>query len=99
MKKENNLSKKISILRDFQTIPGVGKSIASDLYELGIRTPLELRNINPEKLYDRLCNFKGVRVDRCMLYVFRCAVYYVSNAKHDPQLLLWWNWKSAGGKN
>jgi hypothetical protein len=32
-------------------------------------------------------------VDRCMLYVFRCAVYYATNKKHDPKLLKWWNWK------
>jgi hypothetical protein len=32
-------------------------------------------------------------VDRCLLYVFRCAVYFASHKKHDPKLLLWWNWK------
>jgi len=32
-------------------------------------------------------------VDRCALYVFRCAVYYASHAKHDPEKLLWWNWQ------
>jgi hypothetical protein len=32
-------------------------------------------------------------VDRCMLNVFRCAVYYASNDIHDPELLKWWNWK------
>jgi hypothetical protein len=28
-----------------------------------------------------------------MLYVFRTAVYYASNSKHDPEKLKWWNWK------
>lgn len=37
------------------------------------------------KHYER----QSVQVDRCMLYVFRCAVYY----EHDPELLKWWNWK------
>lgn len=32
-------------------------------------------------------------MDRCMLYVFRCAVYYASSEQHDPELLKWWNWK------
>jgi hypothetical protein len=34
-------------------------------------------------------------VDRCVLYVFRCAVYFASEAEHDPELLKWWNWKDA----
>ncbi|MGA3073400.1 MAG: helix-hairpin-helix domain-containing protein, partial [Bryobacteraceae bacterium] len=29
----------------------------------------------------------------CVLYVFRCAVYFASEAEHDPELLKWWNWK------
>ena len=31
--------------------------------------------------------------DRCVLYAFRCAVYYASHTTHDPNLLKWWNWK------
>ncbi|NQU25233.1 MAG: pathogenicity locus, partial [Candidatus Nealsonbacteria bacterium] len=30
------------------------------------------------------------------LYVFRCAVYFASNATHDAELLKWWNWKDGG---
>jgi hypothetical protein len=37
----------------------------------------------------------GAHVDRCALYVFRCAVYFASEAKPDPELLKWWNWKDA----
>jgi Pathogenicity locus len=32
-------------------------------------------------------------VDRCVLYVFRAAVYFASNKKHDEEKLKWWNWK------
>ncbi|MEJ2052157.1 MAG: helix-hairpin-helix domain-containing protein, partial [Calditrichota bacterium] len=39
------------------------------------------------------CFQSGYKVDRCMLYVFRTAVYYVSNTGHDPEKLKWWNWK------
>ncbi|MEK7263531.1 MAG: helix-hairpin-helix domain-containing protein [Bacteroidota bacterium] len=86
------------ILKQFQQLPGVGKSIAVDLYELGFRSNSELMNENPEELYERFCRLKGMHIDRCMLYVLRCIVYYVSNKKHDPALLLWWNWKDDGGK-
>ena len=37
----------------------------------------------------------AVQVDRCVLYVFRVAVYVASTPeeKRDPNLLKWWNWK------
>jgi Pathogenicity locus len=84
---------KQSVMREFRQIPGVGKSIAEDLWNLGLRSVSDLKNQDPEDLYLRLCALQGTHVDRCMLYVFRCAVYYASNDIHDPELLKWWNWK------
>ncbi|MBI4743799.1 MAG: helix-hairpin-helix domain-containing protein [Actinobacteria bacterium] len=81
------------VLKEFQQIPGVGKVVAQDLWDLGFRSTKELKNKNPEELYIKLCAHEGTRVDRCMLYVFRCAVYFASNKIHDPELLKWWNWK------
>jgi hypothetical protein len=75
-----------------QVIPGVGKSIANDLNRLGIKKVSGLRGKDPEKLYLRFCAMEGYPVDRCLLYVFRCAVYYASHDRHDPELLKWWNW-------
>jgi hypothetical protein len=60
---------------------------------MGLRSVEELKDKDPEKLYRELCEKQGVQVDRCMLYVFRCAVYYASNKRHDPEMLKWWNWK------
>jgi hypothetical protein len=90
-----NLIQKKQVLSEFEKIPGVGKSIALDLWELGLRSISELRNNDPEKLYAKHCKQKGQPVDRCLLYVFRCAVYFASHKKHNPKLLLWWNWKDA----
>jgi Pathogenicity locus len=84
---------KAAALKEFQQIPGVGKSIAADLWNLGFRSVQGLKNQNPEKLYFRQCRQKGMKVDRCMLYVLRCAVYYASHDRHQPRLLKWWNWK------
>jgi hypothetical protein len=84
---------KQAVLREFRQVPGVGKSIAEDLWDLGLRSISDLQNRDPEDLYLRLCALQGTHVDRCMLYVFRCAVYYASNDIHDPELLKWWNWK------
>jgi hypothetical protein len=84
-----------SALADLTRIPGVGPSIASDLYFLGVREVAELRGRNPERLYSELCRETGQHVDRCVLYVFRCAVYFASESKHDPEKLKWWNWKDG----
>lgn len=83
-------------LADFREIPGVGEKIARDFYDMGFRSKRELVGQDPEALYERLNRLKGATVDRCMLYVFRCAVYYVSHGRHDPEKLKWWNWKSPG---
>jgi len=78
---------------ELTVIPGIGPSLAADLEGLGVRAVADLRRANPEALYDELCAKTGVRQDRCVLYAFRCAVYYASHASHDPNLLKWWNWK------
>jgi hypothetical protein len=87
------MSSKQDVLKELMKIPGVGKSIAEDLWNLDIRAAAELKDQNPEVLYERLCVQQGMKIDRCMLYVFRCAVYYASNRVHDPEMLKWWNWK------
>jgi len=74
-------------------IPGVGKSVAGDLIGLGYNQVCDLAGEDPEEMYERLCNQCGVKVDRCMLYVFRCAVYYASEESRDSEKLKWWYWK------
>lgn len=86
---------KQAVLKELRQIPGVGKAIAQDLYDLGFRSVEDLKDQDPDKMYLEHCLEKGMKVDRCMLYVFRCAVYYASNEKHDPELLKWYNWKDA----
>ena len=86
-----------------QEVPGVGPSIAIDLEKLGIAATKDLIGKDPEVLYHQLCIEEGQQMDRCVLYVFRCAVYYAENQFHDPELLKWWNWsdhkKSLHRKN
>jgi predicted RecB family nuclease len=86
-----------SAIRELSRIPGVGPSIAANLYRIGIRQVADLRGRDPERLYAALCRAEGQRVDRCALYVFRCAVYFASESRHDPELLKWWNWKDGRG--
>src|SRR5258708_11832938 len=76
-----------------QVIPGVGASIAEELREIVIEKVADLKRADPEALYRRSNEQKGVVQDRCLLYVFRCAVYYASRPVHEPEKLKWWNWK------
>ncbi len=83
------------VLKEFRTLPGVGKSIAQDLWDLGIRSKTELAKLDPEELYERLCQYQGTKVDRCMLYVFRCAVYVSGTPNPEPEKMKWWSWKDS----
>lgn len=86
-------------LIDLQRIPGVGPSIAHDLWNLGIERVGDLRGRDPEALYDAHCAQRGMSADNCMRYVFRCAVYFATEEEPDPALLRWWCWKDrASGR-
>ena len=78
---------------DLQTIPGIGPSMAQDLRDLGYFRVSDLKGQDPELMFKRLKLIHGSYLDRCVLYVFRCAVYFASQEQHDPELLKWWNWK------
>ena len=80
-------------IKDLMVIPGVGKSIAEDLYNIGIRSVEDLKKSDPLALYELSNHHAGVVQDRCLLYVFRCAVYFAKTKHPNPELLKWWNWK------
>lgn len=79
--------------KELLCIPGVGKSIRGDLEELGYETISSLIGADPQEMYAKHCQIKGMKVDRCVLYVFRCAVYFATEENPDPEKLKWWNWK------
>ena len=81
--------------RALQKIPGVGPSLALDLKDLGYETPRDLIGADPEEMYLRLCDLREKPIDRCVLYVFREAVYFATNRRPEPELLKWWNWSDA----
>ncbi len=78
---------------ELRTIPGIGPRMAEDLRLLGIRRVADLRTRDPERMYRKLERLTGARQDPCVLYVFRCAVYFARTARPRPELLKWWNWK------
>ncbi len=86
---------KKDVLEEFREMPGVGKAVANDLWDLGYRSISSLKPENPELMYENLCEYQGKKVCRCMLYVFRLSVYYANTpeSKRNPHLLKWQNWK------
>lgn len=82
-------------LKELKSIPGVGKFIAQELWDIEIRSIDDLKGKSPEKLYEKSNKHAGMVQDRCLLYVFRCAVYFAETDEddRDQQKLLWWNWK------
>lgn len=81
--------------RRLQVIPGIGKSLSQDLIDLGYKDVDDLDGEDPEAMYRRLIALRGHHIDRCVLYTFRCAVYFATEQTHEPELLRWWNWKDA----
>lgn len=90
-----NTYKKLEHFKSLLQIPWVWKTIAQDLINLGITKVEDLRGRDPEELYRLHNEYRGSVQDRCMLYTFRCAVYYADTPpeKRNPELLKWWNWK------
>ena len=74
-------------------IPGVGKKIETYLINLGYVKLEDLKGQDPEEMYERDCILKGFKEDRCLLYVYRVAVYFAENEVHEVEKLKWWNWK------
>lgn len=76
-----------------QSLPSIGPSLAAVLRDLGFTQPEDLRGQDPERMFADLCAMRGEKIDRCVLYSFRCAVYAASTAAPEPELKKWWNWK------
>ncbi|PCJ23718.1 MAG: pathogenicity locus [SAR86 cluster bacterium] len=85
----------IDASKEFQIIPGVGKSLSKDFVDLGYKKVNDLKGESPEAMYKNLIALRGSHIDRCVLYVFRCAVYFASNSVHEAESLKWWNWKDG----
>jgi hypothetical protein len=89
------MATKKQAIKELKQIPGIGISIANDLWNIGIGSVKDLNGKDPEKLYLKSNKFANAIQDRCLLYAFRCAVYYAETPAENRELekLRWWNWK------
>ena len=58
--------------------------------KLGYTNVESLVEANPEEMYEEDRKLCGGSLDRCVLYVYRCAVEY---SKTRNKELKWWNFK------
>jgi Pathogenicity locus len=71
-----------------EDVPNIGKSIADDLRQLGVRSPGDLRGRDPYQLYEELCEVTGQRHDPCLLDTFIAAVRFMEGGPNKP----WWKY-------
>ena len=85
---------KANALKELRQIPGVGKVVAADLWNLGYHSIADLKGEDPELIYIRHNDIKKEVQDICMLYIFRSAVYFADTfgKVQDAEKLKWWNW-------
>ena len=76
---------------DLIRIPGVGKETKKDLLSLGYYKVEDLVGEDPDAMYERQCQIEKCQVDRCVLYVYRCAVAFAKDPTRND--LRWWNFK------
>jgi hypothetical protein len=67
-------NQKSKVLKRLQTLRNIGPATAKRLYEIGIRTPDQLKRSDPKKLYNQLKQKCGGQLDICVLYQLRGAV-------------------------
>lgn len=67
-------------------IPNVGSATAADLCRIGIATPADVRAMQPQAAYEKLCRVTGQRHDPCVLDVFMAAHHFMNGGAAQP----WW---------
>jgi hypothetical protein len=82
-------------IKELITIPSIGRSIANDLWNIAIASVADLKDKDPELLFDLSNRYASTIQNRCLLYSFHCAVYYAETKPDDcdPEKLKWWNCK------
>jgi len=71
-----------------EDIPNIGPAIAKDLRDLGIQTPLQLKEVDGLDLYLKLNAITGVRHDPCVADIFIAAIDFMNGGETKP----WWRY-------
>ncbi len=69
----NKQSEKSKAIKHLQALRNIGPKMSEKLYALGIKTPGQMKKLNPDQLYKQLQTIDP-KADPCELYVFRGAI-------------------------
>jgi len=75
-------------MRNLEALPNVGPAVAKKLELLGINDERDLRDQDPDVLFERLCAIEGRSHDPCLLDTFTAVVDHVRGAPARP----WWDY-------
>lgn len=77
-----------------EDLPNIGKSIASDLRDIGILLPQQLAGRDPLATYIELGAVMGQRHDPCVLYTLMSVQHFFKSGEALP----WWTFTGEGKK-
>ncbi len=67
-------SEKSKAIKRLQSLRNIGPTTAEKLYSIGIKTPEQMKQSDPAKLYKKLKKKSGSKLDKCVLYQLQGAV-------------------------
>jgi hypothetical protein len=82
-------------MRQLQDLVSVGPKTVEDFHLLGITTVEQLTTQSADRLYERLCRKKGVRIDPCQHDVFTAAIAQAKNPRLPLEKCQWWYWSGV----
>jgi len=82
-------NKKLEAIKRLQSLRNIGPAAAERLYLIGIKTPEQMRRSDPRKIYEKLKEKEGGKLDKCVLYQFQGAVLDIP----------WWKYKNLPKKS
>ncbi len=65
-------------VRQLTMLRNVGEKTARALLDLGIETPEQMFEADPETLFEEMKHRRGGKLDRCVLYLFRGAKHGIA---------------------
>ena len=62
------------VIKKLRSLRNIGHVTAKKLVSIGIKTPEQMKQSNPEVLFEKLKKKSGEKLDKCVLYQFQGAI-------------------------
>ncbi len=89
-----NAARRVEVQSEVQLkdLRGIGKKMLEDFEILGVRSVRQLKSMEAQVLYDRMCEITKTRQDPCVLDTYRCAIEQARNPQLPDEQKNWWYW-------